>query len=208
MTHVVVVVLHMPGLARWLTPGRSSCGSTLFVIIFFIMYYLFIFALLLLLLSFSFRLLSLLLLPASSSCGRLPFLAGEVSCLFLAGEVDCLFWQEVGCLFGRIFFRVWRWYHVWGLQWRSFLCSVTDLTKDESPHTGYTFTPWVVSFTPPSIEHQVGGTSILRLFRRTCREPWYRFSVSRLGSLAGVVTRNRVLNSGHPSKYWLCRMTA
>ena len=22
------------------------------------------------------------------------------------------------------------------------------LTKDESPHTGYTFTPWVVSFTP------------------------------------------------------------
>ena len=27
------------------------------------------------------------------------------------------------------------------------------LTKDESPHTGYTFTPWVVSFTPPSIEH-------------------------------------------------------
>ena len=25
------------------------------------------------------------------------------------------------------------------------------LTKDESPHTGYTFTPWVVSFTPPSI---------------------------------------------------------
>ena len=29
----------------------------------------------------------------------------------------------------------------------------TALTKDESPHTGYTFTPWVVSFTPPSIEH-------------------------------------------------------
>ena len=25
------------------------------------------------------------------------------------------------------------------------------LTKDESPHAGYTFTPWVVSFTPPSI---------------------------------------------------------
>ena len=24
----------------------------------------------------------------------------------------------------------------------------TVLTKDESPHTGYTFTPWVVSFTP------------------------------------------------------------
>ena len=29
----VVVVLHMPGFARWLTPGRSSCGSTLFIII-------------------------------------------------------------------------------------------------------------------------------------------------------------------------------
>ena len=29
----------------------------------------------------------------------------------------------------------------------------TVLTTDESPHKGYTFTPWVVSFTPPSIEH-------------------------------------------------------
>ena len=29
----------------------------------------------------------------------------------------------------------------------------TVLTKDESPHTSYTFTPWVGSFTPPSIEH-------------------------------------------------------
>ena len=38
----------------------------------------------------------------------------------------------------------------------------TVLTKDESPHTGYTFTPWVVSFTPPIIEH-----SILRLIRTT-----------------------------------------
>ena len=28
--------------------------------------------------------------------GKLPF---------LAGEVNCLFWQEVGCLFGRIFLR-------------------------------------------------------------------------------------------------------
>ena len=43
----------------------------------------------------------------------------------------------------------------------------TVVTKDESPHTGYTFTPWVVSFTPPSIEHKVGGTSILRLTRTT-----------------------------------------
>ena len=29
----------------------------------------------------------------------------------------------------------------------------TVLTKDESPHTGHTFTPWVVSFNHPSIEH-------------------------------------------------------
>ena len=41
----------------------------------------------------------------------------------------------------------------------------TVLTKDESPHTGYTVTPWVVSLTPPSIAHWVGGTSILRLSR-------------------------------------------
>ena len=132
--------------------------------------------------------------------GRLPF---------LAGEVDCLFWQEVGCLFRQDFFRVVVILRACvRVAVAEILCSVTDLTKDESPHTGYTFTPWVVSFTPPSIEHQVGGSSILRLFRRTCREPWDRFSVSRLGSLAGVVTRNRVLNSGHPSKYWPCRMTA
>ena len=39
-------------------------------------------------------------------------------------------------------------------------------------------------------------------------EPWERFSKSRPNSLAGVVFRNRVLNSGHPSKYWPCRMTA
>ena len=43
----------------------------------------------------------------------------------------------------------------------------TDLTKDESPHTRYTFTTWVVYFTPPSIEHKVGGTSILRLIQMT-----------------------------------------
>ena len=39
-------------------------------------------------------------------------------------------------------------------------------------------------------------------------EPWERFSESRPNSLAGVVFRSRVLNSGHPSKYWPCRMTA
>ena len=87
---------------------------------------------------------------------------------FLAGEVDCLFWQEVGCRFGRIFLRVVVILRAClRVAVAEFLLSVTDLTKDESPHTGYTLTPWVVSFTPPSIEHQVGGTSILRLFRRT-----------------------------------------
>ena len=39
-------------------------------------------------------------------------------------------------------------------------------------------------------------------------EPWERFSESRLNSLAGVVTWNQALNSGHPSKYWPCWMTA
>ena len=35
------------------------------------------------------------------------------------------------------------------------------------PHTCYSFIPWVVSFTPPSIEHQVErNNSILRLFGR------------------------------------------
>ena len=64
--------------------------------------------------------------------------------------------------------------HSWGLYYRRCYCirvcwgrssqifhfsrwlgqlSTAVLTKDESPHTGYTFTPWVVSFTPPSIEH-------------------------------------------------------
>ena len=52
-------------------------------------------------------------------------------------------------------------------RWLGQLSSV--LTKDESPHTGYTFTPWVVSFTPPRIEHQVGGTSILRLIWTTMK---------------------------------------
>ena len=106
---VVVVVLHMPGLVRWLTPGRSSCGSTLFIIIF---YYLFI-----LFFCFFFLLLSLLLpllrLHASflssfscSSWGRLPFLAGEVSGSFFGRRgKQSFFWQEVGCLFGRIFPR-------------------------------------------------------------------------------------------------------
>ena len=39
-------------------------------------------------------------------------------------------------------------------------------------------------------------------------EPWERFSQSIPNNLAGVVFMNRVLNSGHPSKYWPCRMAA
>ena len=153
----------MPGLARWLTPGRSSCGSTLFISIFFIFIYLFCSS------------------PSASSfiflCFFFLLLLG-VGCLFLAGEVDCLFWQEVGFLLGRIFFRMVVILRACvRVAVAEFLWSVTDLTKDESPHTGYTFTPWVVSFTPPSIEHQVGGTSVLRLFQRTVEsheiDSWY-----------------------------------
>ena len=39
-------------------------------------------------------------------------------------------------------------------------------------------------------------------------ESWERFLESRPNSLAGVMFRNRILMSGHPSKYWSCRMTA
>ena len=139
----------------------------LFVSFFFFILFLFFVALLLLLLSSSFRLLSLLLLPASSSCGRLPFLAGEVGCLFFGRRGRLPFLAGGRLPFRQNFFRVVVILRACvGVAVAEFLCSVTDLTKDESPHTGYTFTPWVVSFTPPSIEHQVGGTSILRLFRR------------------------------------------
>ena len=83
----------------------------------------------------------------------------------------------------------------------------TVLTKDESPHTGYTFAHWLVSFTPPRREHQVGGTAILRLFRRPIESHEMRFWVSRLDSLVGVVTWNQALNLGHLPKYWSDRMT-
>ena len=64
---VVVVVLHIPGLARWLTPGRSSCGSTLFYYhFFFIIHYLFILFFCFFFLLLSLLLLLLLFLPASS----------------------------------------------------------------------------------------------------------------------------------------------
>ena len=117
---------------------------------------------------FFFLLLLLLLLLLLPPLGVGCHFGRRVRLPFLAGEVDCFFWPEVGCLVGGIFFRVVVILRACvRVAVAEFLWSVTDLTKDESPHTGYTFTPWVVSFTPPSIEHQVGGTSILRLFRRT-----------------------------------------
>ena len=145
---------------------------------------------------FYLHLLLLLLLLSASSWGRLPFLAGEVGWIF----------------------PIWWWYrvHVWGLQWR-FCCVcviATVLTKDKSPHTGYTCTHWVGSFTPTptppptptttnnntnnntnattttsSRGHQVGGTSI-RLFRRPIESHAMIFLVSRLDSLAGVASWN------------------
>ena len=83
---VVVVVLHMPGLARWFTPGRSSCGFTLFIIIFFIIY-LFCSSS-----ASSFLCFFFMLLLLGVGCHSLAGEVGEVGCLcFLAGEVDCLF---------------------------------------------------------------------------------------------------------------------
>ena len=99
----------------------------------------------------------------------------------------------------------------WGRSSRIFHCSrwlgqlSTVLTKD----TGYTFTPWVVSFTPPSTDRALGRRDLdFTSHPNDDGEPWERFSESRPNSLAGVVFRNRVLNSGHPFKYWPCRMTA
>ena len=81
----------------------------------------------------------------------------------------------------------------------------TVLSKHESPHTGYTFTPWVVSYTPPSRgRRHLDFTS----HPKDDGEPWEQFSESRSNSLTGVVFRNRVPNLGHPSKYWPCRMAA
>ena len=82
----VVVVLHMPGLARWLTLGRSSCGSTLYLLSFFS--YLFFFS-------------------ASSASSFFFFLCFLFLLLLLLLGVGCHFWQEVGCLFRQdFFFRV------------------------------------------------------------------------------------------------------
>ena len=82
----------------------------------------------------------------------------------------------------------------------------TVLTKDESPHTGYTFTPWVVSFFYSPQYRALGRRDLdFTSHPNDDGEPWERFSESRPNSLAGVVFKNRVLNSGHPSKYWPCQ---
>ena len=140
----------MPGLARGLTPGRSSCGFTVFIIVLFIHLCIYLFILFFFCFFFLLLLLSSSFSASSSSWVRLPLLA----------EVCCLFWQD----FFRMVVILRACVRVAVAE---FLWSVTDLTKGENPHTGYTFTSWVVSFTPPRIEYQVGGTSILRLFRRT-----------------------------------------
>ena len=71
-------------------------------------------------------------------------------------------------------------------------------------------TPWMVAFTLPttSIEHKVGGTSILRLIRRT---------QTAMKTIPGIQTEqpdrrmlvftNQVLNLGQQSKYQPCRRT-
>ena len=91
---VVVVGLHMPGLARWLMWGLHYLLLLSICLFIYLYIYLFIFSSSA---SSFFFFLPLLLLPAcSSSWGRLPF---------WAGDVDCLFGQEVDCLSGRIFPR-------------------------------------------------------------------------------------------------------
>ena len=46
-----------------------------------------------------------------------------------------------------------------------------------------------MSFTSPSIEHQVGGTSILRLFRRKGRSQWEVVIVLKCGDLRSGAPR-------------------
>ena len=85
----------------------------------------------------------------------------------------------------------------------------------ESAHRLH-LSPWVVSFTPlysyctPTVHGAALGRRELDFTSHPNddREPWERFSESRPNSLAGVVFRNRVLNSCHPPKYWPCWMTA
>ena len=124
--------------------------------------------------------------------GRLPFW-GRRYTAFLAGFFlhDC----DIACMCE-------------GCSGGIFLWSVTGLTKDESPHRGYTFTPWVVSFYSPWQRAPGRRDLDFTSLPKDSGEPWDRFSVSRLDSLAGVATRNRALYSGHPSKNWPCRMTA
>ena len=138
--------------------------------------YLLIYFVLLLLLSSSFS--------ASSSWVRLPLLAGEVCCLFLAGffphggDIACMC---EGCG-GRVFV-VCHWPN-WG--W-------------ESTHRLHLYPLGGVFYSP---ENRIPGrrdldfTSLLK----DSREPWDRFSVSRLDSLAGVVTRiGHSTRATHPS---------
>ena len=99
---VVVVVLHtcMPGLARWITPGRSSCrmscGSIKCTIYLFSSASSYFFVCLFLCFFF-------LLLGVDCLFGRrgwLPFLAGEVDCLF--GRICSAWWRYCVHVHGRV----------------------------------------------------------------------------------------------------------
>ena len=83
----------------------------------------------------------------------------------------------------------------------------TVQTKDESLHTGYTLNPLGGVFYSlwgggGARFYVIGGDLDFTSHPNDNGEPWERSSESRPNSrLAGVVFRNRVLNSGHPSKY-------
>ena len=128
--------LHVPGWARWLTPEEELmqvCTIHYFYIFLLLFVLLYVF-------SFWFWFSGVcFFLEYTAFFGRrdrLPFLAGEVDCLFFDWRGRLPFWQA--------FFSAWWWYcacvrvAVVELLW-----SVTVLPKDETEHTGYTFTPWV-----------------------------------------------------------------
>ena len=104
---------------------------------------------------------------APSFWSRLPFLAGDIYCTVgMRGRLPFLAWEVDFILLAGFFHAVVILRACMKVAVAEYLWSVTVLTKDESPHTVCTFTPWVVSFTPPGIEHQAGGNSILHLFGR------------------------------------------
>ena len=128
----------------------------------------------------------LLLLSASSSpWSRLPF---------LAGEVGCLFWQ-IFCMV--VLLRAW----VRVAVAEFFVICHCPNQGWESTHKLHLYPLGGVFYSPWYRARGRGDLDFTSLSNDS-REPWVRLLVSRLDSLAGVVTRNRAVNSGHPSKYW------